>query len=137
MARFFMNQTLLFKLPQHPITEPFNCHLPTQNGILTTMISPKVSFVTSTYAKYFFLNSLFARGHFWAHTGLPLQIFGRQGRQSSGHFSRAPPLPLPLLFSISQNPAKDQALAALPPVAVLLLIYFIKGSMFAQILELQ
>jgi hypothetical protein len=27
---------------------------------------------------------------------------------------------LPLPFSISQNPAKDQALAALPPVAALL-----------------
>jgi len=30
--------------------------------------------------------------------------------------------PLPLAFSIAQNPAKDQALAALPPVAALLLV---------------
>jgi hypothetical protein len=30
--------------------------------------------------------------------------------------------PLPLAFSISQNQAKDQALATLPPVAALLLV---------------
>ena len=46
-------------------------------------------------------------------------IFGRQGRHSGGHFIGEPPLPP--LFSIFQNPAKDQALAALPPVAALLL----------------
>ena len=37
---------------------------------------------------------------------------------SGSHFTGAPPLP----FSISQNPAKDHALAALPPVAALLYI---------------
>jgi hypothetical protein len=30
--------------------------------------------------------------------------------------------PLPLMFSISQDPIKDQALVALPPVAALLLV---------------
>ena len=39
------------------------------------------------------------------------------GRHSGSHFTSAPPLPLP--FSISQNPAKDQALAALPFMAAL------------------
>ena len=49
--------------------------------------------------------------------GPPREIFGRQGRHSGGHFTGAPLLPPP--FSISQNPAKDQALAALPPVVAL------------------
>jgi hypothetical protein len=40
------------------------------------------------------------------------------GRHSGSHFTSPPPLPLP--FSISQNPAKDQAFAALPPVAALM-----------------
>ena len=48
-------------------------------------------------------------------TGPPRYIFGRQGRHSGGHFIGEPPLPP--LFSIFQNPAKRQALAALPPVA--------------------
>jgi hypothetical protein len=34
-------------------------------------------------------------------------------------------MPLPPPFSIYQNPAKDQALTALPPVAALLLINFL------------
>ena len=33
----------------------------------------------------------------------------------------SPAPPLPPLFSVSQNPAKDQALAALPPVAALIM----------------
>ena len=41
-------------------------------------------------------------------------IFGRQEHHSGSHFTGLPPLPLP--FSISQNPAKDQALAASPPI---------------------
>ena len=40
--------------------------------------------------------------------------FVRQGCFSGGHLTY-----LPSPFSISQNPAKDQALAALPPVAAL------------------
>ena len=50
-------------------------------------------------------------------TGRPQYIFGRQGRHSGGHFTGVPP---PIY--ISQNPAKDQALAALAallPVAAL------------------
>ena len=37
---------------------------------------------------------------------------------SGVHFTGTPPL----LFSISQNPAKDQALAALPSVAALICV---------------
>ena len=66
-------------------------------------------------------------------SGPPRQIFGRQGRHSGGHFTGALPLPPP--FSISQNPAKDQALAALPPVAVpIFTINFTRTSRFPQIL---
>jgi hypothetical protein len=43
--------------------------------------------------------------------------FCRQGRHSGSHFTTA--LPLLLLFSIFQNPAKAQALAALASVAAL------------------
>ena len=39
------------------------------------------------------------------------------GHFTVDYFTGMPPLPL--RFSISQNPAKDQALAALPPVAAL------------------
>ena len=55
-------------------------------------------------------------------TGPRSYIFGRQGRHGVGHFTGALPLPLPHPppFSISQNPAKEQALAALPPVAALI-----------------
>jgi hypothetical protein len=41
--------------------------------------------------------------------------FWQARTQSGGHFTGALPLP----FSISQNPAKNQALAALPLVAAL------------------
>ena len=53
-----------------------------------------------------------------AHLSWSLEIkaatvdFGRQGCYSGSHLTC-----LPSPFSISQNPAKDQALAALPPVA--------------------
>ena len=47
--------------------------------------------------------------------------FGRQRRHSDGHFTGAAPL-LPL-FSISINPAKDQALADLPSMAALISTY--------------
>ena len=50
--------------------------------------------------------------------GPPREIFGRQGRHSGGHFTGVPPMLPP--FSIFQNPAKDQALAALPPMVALL-----------------
>ena len=43
--------------------------------------------------------------------------FWQAGRHSGGHFISVPPLLPP--FSIYQNPAKDQALDALPPVAAL------------------
>ena len=52
--------------------------------------------------------------------GLPQYIFGRQGRHSDGHFTGVLPLPPP--FSISQSLAKEQVLAALPPMAALFLI---------------
>ena len=50
-------------------------------------------------------------------SGPPRYIFGRQGSQCGNHFAGMQPLPPP--FS---NLAKDQALAALPLVAALLLI---------------
>jgi hypothetical protein len=51
--------------------------------------------------------------------------FGRQGRHSNSHFTGEPLLPL--MFSISQNPAKGQALAALPPVDIAFLSAIIHG----------
>jgi hypothetical protein len=47
-------------------------------------------------------------------SGPPRYIFGRQ---AGSHFISMATLPLPL--SMSQNPAKDQALATLPPMATL------------------
>jgi hypothetical protein len=41
-----------------------------------------------------------------------------KGHQSGGYFTSSVPQLSPM-FSISQNPAKDQAFAALPPVAAL------------------
>ena len=53
--------------------------------------------------------------------GLSWSIFGRQGCHSGGHFIGVSRLLLPC--SISQNPCKDQTLAALPPVAALKYTY--------------
>ena len=44
----------------------------------------------------------------------------KQNQGCYGHFTGAPPLPP--TFSFSQNPAKVQALTALPPVAALKMI---------------
>jgi hypothetical protein len=52
--------------------------------------------------------------------GRHVRLFCRQGRHSGSHFTGALLLPPP--FSISQNPAKTQALAALPRVVTLMKI---------------
>ena len=62
----------------------------------------------STKRNFIYVNS---------NSGPPWYIFGRQGCHNGSHFNSAPPV-----FSISQNPTKDQALAtmaALPPLVAL------------------
>ena len=111
--RFFLNIDSSFVFPQKidaaAILSGKKCQRHSKQCTMHSACLSPIYILGSFFAKstYILVSGLFIPQQY--NSGPPRQIFGWQGCHSGGHFTSA----LPPLFSISQNPAKDQALAAL------------------------